>query len=67
MLTDAAGAGALQSGEVDFQQKGEQLTETYHSQCLGDAKLTGTVKGNALESAFEADAGGQAIWTATKK
>jgi hypothetical protein len=42
-------------------QTGEQLTGTYHSQVLGDAKVTGTIKGNAIEFAFVGDAGGQQI------
>jgi hypothetical protein len=42
-----------------FQQQGEQLTGTFHSQVLGDAKLTGTVKGNVIEFAFEGDLQGQ--------
>ena len=46
---------------VEFQQKGEQLTGTFHSQLFGDAKLTGTVKGNAIEFGFEGDAGGQKL------
>ena len=44
-----------------LQQQGEQLTGTFKSQILGDAKITGTVKGNAIEFAFEGDAGGQTI------
>jgi len=35
---------------VELQQQGEKLTGTFHSQILGDAKLTGTVKGNASSS-----------------
>jgi hypothetical protein len=46
---------------LDLQQKGEQLTGTFHSQILGDAKLTGTVKGNTIEFSFEGDAGGQTL------
>jgi hypothetical protein len=44
-----------------LKQTGEQLTGTYHSQVLGDAKVTGTIKGNAIEFAFVGDAGGQQI------
>jgi len=33
---------------VTFQQDGETLTGTYHSQVLGEQKLTGTIKGNAI-------------------
>jgi hypothetical protein len=46
---------------LDLQQKGEQLTGTFHSQILGDAKITGSVKGNAVEFSFEGDAGGQTL------
>ena len=35
-----------------FQQNGEKLTGTYSGQ-LGDAKVTGTVKGDAVEFSFE--------------
>jgi hypothetical protein len=49
------------SPTVVFQQSGEQLAGTFTSQILGEAKLTGTVKGNAIEFAFEGDAGGQRI------
>ncbi len=49
------------SPTMALQQTGEQLTGTFHSQILGDVKLTGTVKGNAIEFAFQGDAGGQAI------
>ena len=46
---------------LDLEQKGEQLTGTFHSQILGDAKITGSVKGNAIEFSFEGDAGGQTL------
>jgi hypothetical protein len=46
---------------VVLQQQGEKLTGTFTSQIFGEAKLTGTVKGNAIEFAFEADAGGQTL------
>ena len=46
---------------VVLQQKGEQLTGTFNSQIFGEAKITGTVKGNAIEFGFEGDAGGQTI------
>ena len=44
-----------------LQQSGEQLTGTYNSQVFGEAKVTGTVKGNAIEFSFEGDAGGQTL------
>lgn len=39
---------------VTFQQDGETLTGTYHSQVLGEQKLTGTVKGNAITFSISA-------------
>jgi hypothetical protein len=44
-----------------LQQQGEQLTGTFKSQILGEVKITGTVKGNAIEFGFEGDAGGQTM------
>ena len=44
-----------------LQQQGEKITGTFNSQILGEAKITGTVKGNAIEFRFEGDAGGQTI------
>jgi hypothetical protein len=49
------------SPTVTFEQKGEQLTGTYHSQILGEVKLTGTVKGDVIEFSFFGDAGGEKI------
>ena len=46
---------------LELKQTGEQLTGTYHSQVFGDAKVTGTVKGAAIEFGFMGDAGGQHI------
>jgi hypothetical protein len=47
------------SPTIVFQQQGEQLTGTYTSQIFGEAKIAGSVKGNAIEFGFEVDAGGQ--------
>ncbi|MGA2328827.1 MAG: hypothetical protein ABSH05_21325 [Bryobacteraceae bacterium] len=49
------------SPTVVFQQQGEQLTGTFNSQVFGEAKITGSVKGNAIEFGFEGEAGGQKI------
>ena len=49
------------SPTVVFQQNGEQITGTFSSQIFGDAKLTGTVRGNAIEFGFQGDAGGQTL------
>jgi hypothetical protein len=46
---------------VVFQQQREQLTGNFNSQIFGEAKLTGSVKGNAIEFSFEGDANGQKI------
>lgn len=48
-----AGSG---SPTFDFQQKGEALTGTYNG-AFGQAKLTGTVKGDQVEFTFGSDAG----------
>jgi hypothetical protein len=49
------------SPTLDLRQDGEQLTGTYHSQIFGDAKVKGSVKGNAIEFGFEGHAGDQTI------
>jgi hypothetical protein len=49
------------SPTVEFQQQGGQLTGTFHSQIFGDAKITGTVKGNAIQFGFEGEVEGQKI------
>jgi hypothetical protein len=49
------------SPPVDLKQQGEKLTGTFHSQIFGDAALTGSVKGNTIEFAFEGDAQGQKL------
>jgi hypothetical protein len=45
---------------VTFKQDGEKLTGHYSSQTLGEAELTGTVKGQNVNFSFTADLGGQA-------
>lgn len=54
----SAGSG---TPTVALEQHGEQLTGTFHSQILGDAKLTGSVKGNAVEFGFAGSVDGQQI------
>ena len=49
------------SPTVDFQQQGEKLEGTFHSQIFGDVKVAGTVKGNAIAFGFEGEAGGQKV------
>lgn len=49
------------SPTVLLQQQGETLTGTFHSQLFGEVKITGSVKGNAIQFGFEGDAGGQTM------
>jgi len=46
---------------VTLKQDGEKLTGHYSSQTLGEADLTGTVKGAEIKFAFNADLQGQAV------
>ncbi|MCC7177138.1 MAG: hypothetical protein IT177_02000 [Acidobacteria bacterium] len=46
---------------VTFKQDGEKLTGHYSSQTLGEADFTGTVKGNAVQFTFNANAQGTEI------
>src|SRR5262245_54918627 len=46
---------------VTFKQDGEKLTGHYSSQTLGEADLTGTVKGNDVTFNFNADLQGQSV------
>src|SRR2546421_451442 len=46
---------------VTLKQDGEKLTGHYSSATLGEAELTGTVKGQDVKFSFSADAGGQSI------
>lgn len=48
-----AGSGAP---TFEFKQTGEKLTGTYHG-AVGDAELTGTVKGDKVEFTFGGQAG----------
>jgi hypothetical protein len=48
-----AGSG---SPNFEFTQTGENITGMYHGQ-FGDAKVTGTVKGDKVEFSFGSDAG----------
>ena len=56
VVTDA-GTG---TPTVTFKQDGEKLGGHYSSQNLGEADLTGTVKGQSVNFTFMADLGGQA-------
>ena len=46
---------------VTLKQDGEKLTGHYSSQNLGEAELTGTVKGQDVKFSFSADAQGTSI------
>jgi hypothetical protein len=53
---------------VTFKQDGEKISGHYSSMTLGEADLTGTLKGNALTFNFNADLQGTAVpvtYTAT--
>ncbi len=52
VVLDAGGG----SPGFEFTQSGETLTGMYHGQ-LGDAKVTGTVKGDKVEFGFSIDSG----------
>jgi hypothetical protein len=53
-----AGSGTPQ---VTFKQDGEKLTGHYSSAMLGEADLTGSVKGSAIEFTVEASVQGNSI------
>jgi hypothetical protein len=55
-VTTAQGAG---TPTVTFKQDGEKLTGHYSSGTLGEADLTGTVKGSDISFTFTADLQGQ--------
>ena len=54
----SAGAG---TPTVTLKQEGEKLTGHYSSMTLGEAELTGTVKGSAIQFSFAADVQGTKI------
>jgi hypothetical protein len=57
-VTTDAGSG---TPTITFKQAGEKLTGHYSSATLGEAELTGTVKGTAIEFSFEANVQGNAL------
>jgi hypothetical protein len=59
-LTVETGGGSG-SPTLTFKQDGEKLTGHYSSQTLGEADFTGTVKGNAIQFTFNANAQGTEI------
>lgn len=46
---------------VTFKQDGENLTGTYSSQVVGEQKVTGTIKGNAITFEFTASFDGNSV------
>ncbi len=60
VVLDAGGG----SPTFEFKQAGEKLTGTYHG-TVGEAQLTGTVKGNAVEFSFSVDQVGNVKYTGT--
>lgn len=58
---DVQTGGGSGQPTITFKQDGEKLTGHYSSQTLGEADLTGTVKGNAIQFTFNASAQGQQI------
>jgi hypothetical protein len=59
IMVDIGGNTATPS--VTFKQDGETLTGTYASQMLGEQKVTGTIKGNAITFEFTASFDGNAV------
>lgn len=59
IMLDIGGNTATPS--VTFKQDGETLTGTYSSQMLGEQKVTGTIKGNAITFGFTASFDGNAV------
>jgi hypothetical protein len=58
VTTDAAGTT---TPTVTFQQEGEGLTGHYSSETLGEAEVTGTIKGQAIVWSFNVDMQGQSL------
>ena len=61
-------AGGTTTPSVTFKQQGEKISGRYSSETLGEADVTGTLKGQALEFTFTADVQGTAVkvdYTAT--
>jgi hypothetical protein len=53
--------GTTGTPTVTFKQDGEKITGHYSSQTLGEADLTGTLKGQDLNFSFNADLQGQSV------
>jgi hypothetical protein len=54
-------AGGTTMPTVTFKQEGEKLTGHYSSEALGEAEVTGTIKGQQVEFGFNAEVQGLAL------
>jgi hypothetical protein len=54
-------AAGTSNPSVTFKQDGEKLTGRYSSQLMGEADLSGTVKGQAIEFAISANVQGAQV------
>ena len=54
-------AGGTTMPEVTLKQEGEKLTGHYTSQALGEANITGTIKGQQIEFSFNVEVQGFAL------
>ena len=53
--------GGTTTPNVTLKQDGEKLTGHYSSATLGEAEVTGSIKGQQITFSLTADAGGQAV------
>jgi hypothetical protein len=60
-LFDVTTSGGPGTPTVTFKQDGEKITGHYSSQTLGEADLTGTLKGQDLSFTFDADLQGTSV------
>jgi hypothetical protein len=51
-------AGGTTTPEVTLKQEGEKLTGHYTSEALGEANVTGTIKGQQIEFSFDVEVQG---------
>ena len=61
ILTVMTEAGGTTMPTVTLKQEGEKLTGHYSSQSLGEADVTGTIKGQQIEFGFSAEVQGFAL------
>ena len=60
-LEVTTGAGGTTTPSVTLKQDGEKLTGHYSSATLGEAEVTGTLKGQQIEFSFNAEVQGFAL------